>query len=481
MKDSNKKNYAVQICFISLFVFCGLLLGVRVKEVKATITYFQTIPTDGHQYTNTLTAGEWYDIGRVKISGIDVLASFNSQVGMTHKIRLCKGAFVNGTLYNASCSQQIDYCTFLVTSQGTQPTYYACNFNYTYVIDSPFYWLLEEQSHTALNVPMNRHDNMPTGTTTGRIVSASYKNWSENFVIYLYPTGQWQTSSRLKYDDSLVEIPPDFLYEGQNQYQPDKTLLTWRSDINTVYYQICYLNSICNLWINFNEQAINDKVYLVYDILYKQTPNFGIASTTIRASPIWQNKLNVPATSTEGIINYCLYLVDAEFGDLLNCGLKINWVSTTTFDEILGIASSTLSNICSNVATSTGGFDDFRYGVECGLRKLIFWAFSPDNYAINYFLDDYGLLKMSFPFNIFFTLTDTAKNAISTTTLSQNDNLGLPFIRKTATSSQFYILPVISSSSLANAIGQTNAGIFRTTLSYFIYIMTASIIFLIII
>jgi hypothetical protein len=466
MRDLNKKKYAVQICFISLFVFCGLLLGIRVSASEV-IVYEQ--PQNPIAYSG---CGQTFLATTSNISSISTILS--SGLSTTTVIfRLCFGSWDTATSVpvNVQCKGDSQ----IVKSQQT-------------FISPP----------TTFNVWRNWNipDVSVASGTTYYFTMALEDN--TNFPcrgsgINPYPYGQYWGSTipsnidfafRIYYETDFIpppELPPDYYFDGQPQYGPDKTLLKWRSDINTVAYQICFINEPCNLWFSFNVQAINNIVNLVYMDIVPQDERSSIATTTITATPVWQLKINVPIMTTEGARRYCLYMRDAEFGNYLDCGIQINWVSDDTFHDILGIASSTLVNVCLEVASSSGGFDDFRYGIECGLRKLIFWAFSPDDYAITYFLDDYNLLKRAFPFSIFFSLTDTAKNAIATTTLSQNDNLGLPFIRKTATSSQFYILPVISSSSLANAIGQTNAGIFRTTLSYFIYIMTASIIFLIII
>ena len=87
------------------------------------------------------------------------------------------------------------------------------------------------------------------------------------------------------------------------------------------------------------------------------------------------------------------------------------------------------------------------------------------------------ILRESFPFSAFIKLTDDINTALATasSTISMNDTLGVPMIRKTATSTEFYIVPVISSTSMAKLTGQANATMIRTTLGYFIWIITGAL------
>lgn len=52
-----------------------------------------------------------------------------------------------------------------------------------------------------------------------------------------------------------------------------------------------------------------------------------------------------------------------------------NWLNGFTY---INIEPYDINEACEDVASSTGTFwDDFRYGVECGFNKVIYWAFHP--------------------------------------------------------------------------------------------------------
>ena len=247
------------------------------------------------------------------------------------------------------------------------------------------------------------------------------------------------------------------------------------SDISPKMVTDCLINSACILDFDYGYATIGKKVYLTPDIDGQRSIDYAIFAPRTLTDPskkIEQSKhlkeyflLNTSAVEKQE--KFCLYLDNENDTADLYCNIIVNWVS-----EIRGV--------CFDVASSTGFFDDFRYGIECGFRKLTFWAFTPTPYAINYFEEVTEKFKNTFPFNTFFDLTENVENAISTTTLSLDNTLGIPFILKTATGSEFYILPVFSSSTIAETIGNDNSALFRTTIGYLFYIITAGVIFIIV-
>ena len=103
------------------------------------------------------------------------------------------------------------------------------------------------------------------------------------------------------------------------------------------------------------------------------------------------------------------------------------------------------------------------------------WAFVPNDYATSSLSANYNKLKLSFPFNTYFQLTDTIQNAISSTTINTNSTFSVPLIKKVGHTPTFYMQSVLSSSSLPNAIAGYNANAIRNGLSYLIWIITAGI------
>jgi len=133
------------------------------------------------------------------------------------------------------------------------------------------------------------------------------------------------------------------------------------------------------------------------------------------------------------------------------------------------------NEICASVATSTGTFlDDTRYALECGVRRIMWWSFKADEKSLKDFTNSREQLKQAFPFNTYFELNSAVSNAIATTTTSTG-TFNMPMIDGDG---QFYMLPVLSSSSVPDLIGEENNNLFRTGLGYLAWIMVAGIIFI---
>lgn len=139
------------------------------------------------------------------------------------------------------------------------------------------------------------------------------------------------------------------------------------------------------------------------------------------------------------------------------------------------------SNLCADIATATDLLGEIGNGVNCALRSSACYLFYPHQYNINQFFTQYENFKQVFPFNIFFEITSTIDNVFASTTMaSTTGSFGLPMIRKVGTTSQYYILPLLTSSTTANFLGNSNANLLRFSLSSIIYAFYVVGIFLII-
>jgi len=141
--------------------------------------------------------------------------------------------------------------------------------------------------------------------------------------------------------------------------------------------------------------------------------------------------------------------------------------STTEFGQ-----SGWCKGICDDLATSSLAAD-----LICAGRMTVCFIFIPHTASLNYISDSYEDIKQSFPFNTFYSLVSIFQDTMASTTLTQNDTLGIPFIRETASGSEFFILPVLASSSMPDTIGQANTNTFKTTVSYILWIATGAMIF----
>lgn len=146
---------------------------------------------------------------------------------------------------------------------------------------------------------------------------------------------------------------------------------------------------------------------------------------------------------------------------------------TGTSNYLGGIATTTLStDLCRDIDTSS-----FYGSIVCGLRRVIYWAFTSSDTTDQQFSATYETLKTKAPFSAFYDITGTIDTALSTTT-DMTGTFSVPMIRETTTTPEFYMLPVMSSSTLPNAIGSSNAVLVRTTFSWLIWAGLATFILL---
>lgn len=139
------------------------------------------------------------------------------------------------------------------------------------------------------------------------------------------------------------------------------------------------------------------------------------------------------------------------------------------------------SLICEGIGTP--GIDyNLWQAIGCGAKYAIVvsadFLFNPGCDSINSLSNNYEKFKRSFPFNTFYDLTDSITLAIDkANTATTTQGIAIPFIRKTATSTEYYALPVVASSSFSNLIGSKNYNIFYNTLGYVWWLIVATIIY----
>ena len=92
-----------------------------------------------------------------------------------------------------------------------------------------------------------------------------------------------------------------------------------------------------------------------------------------------------------------------------------------------------------------------------GVCEAFCFLFVPTDYGLTSFQNNYDNLKQTFPFNTYFQLTTAVQGGLNDANLNTTTTIGVPMVRKVSGAAQFYILPVLSSSSMPNAIGGTNA------------------------
>lgn len=121
---------------------------------------------------------------------------------------------------------------------------------------------------------------------------------------------------------------------------------------------------------------------------------------------------------------------------------------TTTLDDELDAfyQKYDCKTICNDVATSTGLFDEFRYGFECGGKTVLCWAFIPSRDSVHKGKDAIDGFKENFPLSLAYDVYDT----ISTTTATSSQVLDLGDIFPGSTTM------IVMSSNIADNWTQTD-------------------------
>ena len=190
--------------------------------------------------------------------------------------------------------------------------------------------------------------------------------------------------------------------------------------------------------------------------------NLTTTEETYKITPYYQNSLFgpiLPGPAVEQVVDWLAYVPN----------------STPCVDHPLDSSS-----LCTGIDTS-GLMGQIQCGAKFGITESAYFLFNPSCSSLNYIENGFGMLKKGFPFNAYFDLTDSINTAITTSQTATTTAIGIPFININSTSTnKFVILPLISSSSVSNAIGSDNKNLFRTSLGYLIWILTAAIVFFII-
>jgi hypothetical protein len=176
----------------------------------------------------------------------------------------------------------------------------------------------------------------------------------------------------------------------------------------------------------------------------------------------------------DGTYNWSTFFYDENLGVIATStseSFTVNSLGTFSFDNPLGL---TEGEICEGIATSTGITDLHIFGdIECGLKKFGLWALYPSQLALVSLDEAYEEIKLKFPFSAYFGLTDAVTNVIATTTLTSTGGFSVPMIN---TSGDFYMLPVLASTSMPNAIGQTNTDLFRNSIKWLLWLSAGFLI-----
>jgi len=159
--------------------------------------------------------------------------------------------------------------------------------------------------------------------------------------------------------------------------------------------QVCFIGIPCRIDMIYNSLAVGMQVYWIWENGQPQFPEYASYSYTLsnvqpysQTFMIASNTVSVATTTP-----YSIWIGGEDFDGRLMQGLKLIWVDSDTYDLDLFNADP-----CEDVATSSGLFDDLRYGIECGFRRLSYWAFQPDLETVTGLSTSRNKLASTFPF-----------------------------------------------------------------------------------
>jgi len=277
------------------------------------------------------------------------------------------------------------------------------------------------------------------------------------------------TSNTITFEEE--QLPSTFI-----DHTYDKTV---NIDIGNLEINPDYTASRTRMYFNYDFSEVNyaSTTVILWDITQATSTGYStigpFSSTSTGVSYI-----DIPTPTEKLYKNYYFIAQIPGYKTIKSDMLSINWdfwpieVYYDCEEVVVDMAE-----ICEGIPETTIG--DWICEGKTAIYKVINWAFYPkckDLIALTVAFDQF---KKGFPFNIYFDLTDTINNSIetATATATSTNNISIPFIRKTATSSEYYMLPVAVSSSVSNLIGKSNYNIYLTSLGFFYWLVCAVMIY----
>lgn len=287
--------------------------------------------------------------------------------------------------------------------------------------------------------------------------------WSQHFIMQIFVDNKFILIDNISTKNDVINLTHPEDYSMQ-----DKNLLYWAY----------------NFTISSSSYAAYDRFYTY---LYYIPPV--LDATTTRIEEAWLKPATQPETTYVVIYNngiyIPLYLGEYAAGVYLTGEKGYDTDILAESDITFTMISSTstpptawCSGLCNDLSTSTSAWwkfwddtiDKTTTGLTCAGRYFVCYSFYPHTYTQELFGEVYNKFKLVFPFNIFFEITSTIDNVFASTTMaSTTGSFGLPMIRKVGTTSQYYILPLLTSSTTSNFLGNSNANLLRFSLSSIIY------------
>jgi len=353
------------------------------------------------------------------ISGLNLIGTVSG--GATSmNITLCKGfsGIINNTQGYGTSTVSCAGNTFIASSTcatpiGTFPNYGTCTFSASYFLEAGEYYL----SFSDTNL-------YGVSLTATHLYTDYYEGNNAN--LWKYENGVWKDNwnsykgdmfFKLFSDNSIPPLDENITQNNAGNFGYDYTLSLDEPDINYVENLSCVSGESCKLWVSFNHYANGGKLYLLHADA-TSTPAYAIASTTLDRNTGFGN-WNYFEMSGYASGTYQTLLVKS--GNwYFNGNFNLSFLGVDYFNNLFDRYNQ--DHICDDVATSTGFFDDFRYGVECGIRKVGVWALVPSPAGVNLMNQELTKLNGNFPLSVY----NQFKNALNNMYASTSTVAALP-------------------------------------------------------
>lgn len=398
----------------AFFFAAGVIISVAFFFISSSPAKAEKIydiqhfpPYSYHTYT-----GDWDIVGQNFIPNSDIITGIEfvpNQSG-TLILHLCYGAITNDNAHNL-----LDNCLHAAATTTCSLYYHGtttCYFDKSYILNQgqPYHFVFEHPAGYKVSLEFDQSSS--DGYPDGDMIFGNYGSEQVGHTLDLLFTTFYDNDVAYNdYDSVEIIEPPD--WQETVEIISDDTITYDRN----IY---CTLNETCYIWVNWYDNLDNDRLYLT-DEDDKFNTSSAYDTIYINDTALGEDYFSVSSPTTAGDKNYCIYHEKEGMGpynDNVYCGITIHWTSDEPFETVLDkfFSDYNCETICDGIATGTDWFN-FRYGIECGFRKILCWGFVPSDESLTKFAKSIYHIKNSFPFSIYTQVEQEVQHiTISTST-----------------------------------------------------------------
>lgn len=161
----------------------------------------------------------------------------------------------------------------------------------------------------------------------------------------------------------------------------------------------CRIGEECKMRVNYRYEDIGRTVSI---IPFEATSSSEISdSKLLEEQPLATIYLEPDSPSGTTTQEYCYILSDEFDNETWYCSSVVHWVNVD-LETLLEFEPYDITKACDEVTPSDESlWDNFRYGVECGFQKVVYWSFHPRTKSWQKLDEAKNDLLDEFPLNIY--------------------------------------------------------------------------------